>query len=73
MKNWKPFVLGLALLESGVIGFVGTLIACASKAERLSYHSVFQCVRGADWLLVLGFAAAVVAGAIKAIREGKRE
>lgn len=73
MKNWKPFLLGLVLLESGVIGFVGTLIACACKAERLSYHSVLSCVRGTDYLFVLGFAAIAVIGAVIAYRNRKAQ
>lgn len=69
MKNWRPFLLGLVLLECGVIGFVGTLIACACRAQR---WSILACVSDADWPFVLGFAALAIAGVVIAIREAKK-
>lgn len=65
----KKLVLGLGLLHSGVVGFVGWCIAAVQKVEPGAVSVVFGCIRGVEWLVLAVFACMALAGLCIAIRE----
>ena len=69
MKHLKQLLLGAVLLEGGILGFVGFLIACTQKVVPGAISTVLGCVHGAkDWIFVLGFAAMAVVGLVVAVK-----
>lgn len=69
MKQMKRLIFGAVLLEGGILGFVGYLIACTQKAAPGASSTVLGCVHGAgDWAFVLGFAAMAIVGLVMAVK-----
>ena len=69
MKPLKQLLFGAVLLEGGILGFVGFLIACTQKVAPGARSTVLGCVHGAkDWIFVLGFAAMAVVGLVIAVK-----
>ena len=63
----KRFILGLVLLGSGIVGFVGFLIACVKKGGVYS-GSVFCYVNAPlDWIILSVYAMMSVVGFILAL------
>lgn len=65
----KKLLFALTLLLSGVIGFVGWTIAVVCNCQPGANSMVFGCFRGAEWVVLVLFAALAVFGLILAIRE----
>lgn len=64
----KKLLFALGLLLSGVIGFVGWTIAVVCNCQPGANSVVFGCFRGAEWGVLVLFAALAVVGLVLAIR-----
>lgn len=69
----KKLLFALGLLLSGVIGFAGWTIAVVCNCQPGANSVVFGCFRGAEWVVLVFFAALAVVGLVLAIRELLRD
>lgn len=69
----KKFILGVSMLLSGVIGFVGWIIACVIKVQPGSNSQVIACLNGTDYIFAAIFLILAIIGLFVAIFETKKE
>ncbi len=64
----KKLILGLGLLLSGVIGFVGWCIAVVQTVQPGARSVVFGCFNGIEWIVLALFAILAIVGLLIAIK-----
>lgn len=69
----KRMIFGIGMLLSGVVGFVGWCIAATGIVEAGARSSVWSCLEGSNWVMLLIFAAMAVAGLIISAVELKKD
>lgn len=69
----KKMILGASMLLSGVIGFVGLIIACVNKAQGGAISTVIGCLRGSDYIFAAIFMILAIVGLFIEIIEAKKE
>lgn len=69
----KKLIFALGLLLSGVVGFVGWCIAAAQKVQPGANSTVFGCIHGIDWLVLIIFAAMAFIGLLLSIRAATKD
>lgn len=67
----KKFILSCVIFLAGVIGAIGWVIACASKADGISI--VLGCVYGMDWAFIIAFSVIAFLGLSSAINEIRKD
>ena len=65
----KKIVFGSALMLSGVVGYVGWLIACVHKTAGGSFSRVLSYPQGSDYLVGGLFIALGIIGIAVCVRE----
>ncbi|MDR7857894.1 hypothetical protein [Tissierella sp.] len=68
----KKMILGASMLLSGVIGFVGLMIASVNKVQPGSISTVIGCMRGTDYFFAAIFIILAIIGLFIEIVEVKR-
>lgn len=61
------------MLLSGVIGFVGWMIACVNKVQPGAKSQILNCLYGTDYILAITFFLLAVVGLIIAIANAKKD
>ncbi|MBQ8278695.1 MAG: hypothetical protein IJZ23_02535 [Roseburia sp.] len=69
----KKVITGVAMLLSGVIGFVGWFIACALTVQPGARSRVWGCLNGMEWIPVIVFAVLAIYGLVLALKSCKDE
>ncbi len=69
----KKVILGAFMLLSGVIGFVGWMIACVLTVQPGATSYVWFSLDESEWITAIGFVALAVIGFLMAFKEVKRE
>jgi len=69
----KKMILGASMLLSGMIGFVGLIIACVNKVQAGAISTVIGCLRGSDYIFAAIFMILAIVGLFIEIIDAKRE
>lgn len=69
----QKIILGSTMLLSGVIGFVGWIIACVIKVQPGSNSQVIGCLYGTDYIFAIIFLVLAIMGLFITISEVKKE
>ena len=68
MKHLKQLLFGAVLLEGGILGFVGVLIAHTNHLQPSLGRSVFSGLSGADSAVVFLFVVMAITGLVMAVK-----
>ncbi len=68
MKHLKQLLFGAVLLEGGILGFVGFLIAHTNLLQPGLGRSVFSGLSGADGAVVFLFVIMAITGLVVAVK-----
>ena len=68
MKHLKQLLFGAVLLEGGILGFVGVLIAHTNLVQPSLGRSVFSGLSGADSAVVFLFVVMAITGLVMAVK-----
>ena len=68
MKHLKQLLFGAVLLEGGILGFVGFLIAHTNLVKPGSRSSVFSGLGGTDGTVVFLFIVMAIVGLVMAVK-----
>lgn len=68
----KKIILGASMLLSGIIGFVGWIIACVIKVQPGSNSQVIGCLYGTDYIVAAIFLVLAIVGLFITISEAKK-
>jgi uncharacterized membrane protein len=69
----KKTILGSALMLSGVIGFVGWIIACTNTVESGAWSGILGNLKGADFIVSIIFIVISVLGFLVTLRSIKND
>ena len=68
MKHLKQLLFGAVLLEGGILGFVGVLIAHTNLVQPSLGRSVFSGLSGTDSAVVFLFVVMAITGLVMAVK-----
>lgn len=69
----KKLIFGIGMLNAGVIGFAGWIIACAINNDGMPGLKIFETLNGGDLLITVIFVIMILAGLFVSFFEIKKE